>query len=66
MLLYLVLVSAYLFLVFRLLEQPLSEMFAENTILYALVALVLVVSQGVLLGVITAFFVRRLGLEELE
>ena len=63
---YAVLVVGYFFLVLRLLADPLFELFNNNSIVYAIAALVLIVAQGVLLEVITSFIMGLLGLDQLE
>ena len=63
---YAVLVVGYFFLVLRLIGEPLVKLFNSNLTLYAIVALVLIVAQGVLLEAITSFLIDRLGLENPE
>lgn len=63
---YAVLVVFYFLLVLRLLAEPLAELFNSNLALYAVVALVLIVAQGVLLEVVTSFIIGQLGLDKLE
>ena len=65
-LVYAVLVVGYFFLVLRYLADPLKQLFDENLILYAFVALGLIVVQGAALEIITSFLLNRLGLERLE
>jgi hypothetical protein len=65
-LIYAVLVVAYFFLVLRFLADPLEELFQNNLVVYAFVALGLIVAQGVVLEFITSFLINRLGLERLE
>lgn len=65
-LLYAALVVVYFFLVLRFLGDPLEELFSTNLILYAFVALGLILAQGVVLEFITSFLITRLGLERLE
>ncbi len=60
------LVVGYFYLVLRLLGEPLKRMFDENMLLYAVVALVLIVAQSVLLEAVTSFLVSRLKLERFE
>ena len=66
LLLYAFLVVIYFVIVLRWLGEPLMEMFHENLHLYAAVALVLIIIQGVALDAVTSFLVERLGLERLE
>jgi hypothetical protein len=66
MLVYGVLVTVYFILVLRTLGGWLTELYYNNLPLYAVVALVLIVTQGVMLEWLTSFLVERLGLERLE
>lgn len=66
LIIYAALVVAYFYLALRLLGNPLKRLFTDNLILYAAVALILIVAQGVLLEAITSFIIRQLGLEQLE
>ena len=63
---YAVLVIVYFFLVLRLLGDPLEKLFSTNLMLYAFVALGLIVVQGAVLEVVTSFLLSLLGLERLE
>jgi hypothetical protein len=63
---YTLLVVVYFFLVLRLLGKPLETLFEENIVLYAFVALFLIVAQGVLLDWVTSFLINLLGLDRLE
>ena len=65
-LIYGVLVLGYFFLVLRYLGQPLEELYTSNLVVYAFVALALIVIQGVVLEFVTSFLINRLGLERLE
>jgi hypothetical protein len=66
MVIYAVLVAGYFFLALRLLGNPLKQLFTDNLVLYAFVALLLIVAQGLLLEVITSAIIRWLKLERLE
>ena len=66
LLVYAVLVVAYFFLVLRFLAEPLMGLYTNNLILYAFVALGLIVAQAVLLEAVTSFVMGLLGLDELE
>jgi len=66
LLVYAILVVGYFFLVLRFLADPLKKLFTENLILYAFVALGLVVAQSVLLEAVTSFIMRQAGLDQLE
>jgi hypothetical protein len=63
---YAALVVGYFFLVLQFLGQPLARLFSANLVLYAIVALVLIVAQGVLLEAVTSFIMGLLGLDQLE
>jgi hypothetical protein len=63
---YSVLIIIYFVLVLRLLAEPLARLYGSNLALYAAVALVLIVAQGVLLAWVTSFIVDQLGLERQE
>ena len=65
-LVYAALVTGYFFLVLRFLAEPLKRLFTGNLVLYAFVALGLIVIQGAVLEVVTSFLISRLGLERLE
>lgn len=65
-LVYAVLVLAYFLLVLRFLGQPLARLFSSNLLLYAILALVLIVVQGVVLEAVTSFIMSLLGLDKLE
>ncbi|MDX1614842.1 MAG: hypothetical protein R3300_11070 [Candidatus Promineifilaceae bacterium] len=60
------LVVAYFLLVLRALGDWLTMLYRSDLALYAIVALVLIVVQGVFLEAVTAFLIERLGLERLE
>jgi hypothetical protein len=61
-----VLVTIYFSLVLRLLNRPLTQLFANNLIAYGLIGLALTVVQAVLLDFVTSFLLDRLRLERLE
>jgi hypothetical protein len=63
---YSVLVIAYFFVVLRLLGQPLESLYSSNLVLYAFLALALVVVQAVVLEAVTSFIMGLLGLDQLE
>ena len=65
-LLYGVLVLGYFFLVLRFLGEPLYDLYVNNLVLYAFVALALIVVQGAALEAVTSFLIGRLGLDRLE
>jgi hypothetical protein len=60
------LVLGYFFLVLRFLGEPLYDLYSNNLVLYAFVALALIVVQGAALEVVTSFLIGRLGLDRLE
>ena len=63
---YSVLIVVYFLVVLRWLAEPLARLFDSNLTLYALVALVLIVAQGVLLAWVTSFIIEQSGLDRLE
>ena len=65
-LIYSALVVVYFFLVLQFLAEPLGALFVSNLILYAFVALALIVVQGAVLEFFTSLLISRLGLESLE
>ena len=64
--LYGVLVIAYFFLILQSIGVWLTELYYTNLNLYAVVALALIVVQGLFLEMVTSFLIERLGLERLE
>lgn len=62
MLIYAVLVTIYLYLVWRYLEAWLLQLFQENLPLYAVVCLAFIVVQAVVLDTVTTMIMDRLGL----
>ena len=64
--LYAILVAIYFLVVLRTIGDWLTELYYENLTLYALVALALIVTQAVVLEMVTTFLIERLGLERLE
>jgi len=61
MVIYAVLVTTYLYLVIRYLGDWLVELYHENLLLYAVIALVFIVVQAVFLDSATTFLMKRLG-----
>ena len=66
MILYGVLVVAYFLAVLRFLGEPLMELYESSLPLYAVVALILIVAQGVVLEWVTSFLVNLMGVERIE
>ena len=66
LLIYGALVVGYFFLVLRLLGGFLTDTYQDNLLLYAILALVLIVAQGVLLESVTTFLLDQIKLERLE
>lgn len=60
------LVLGYSLFVLRWLGEPLDRLFHNDLIVYALIALGLIVAQGALLDVLTTFLLHRLPLERVE
>jgi hypothetical protein len=65
-LVYAFLVVGYFYLVLRLLESFLAELFQNNLAVYAFLGLGLIVAQGILLEIVTSFILDRLKLERME
>ncbi|MBN1954172.1 MAG: hypothetical protein JW900_03880 [Anaerolineae bacterium] len=61
-----VLVAAYAYGALQLLGRPLQQLFDHQLAAYAVVGLLLIVSQAVLLDIITTFLLDRLKLGRLE
>jgi hypothetical protein len=61
---YALLLVVYFLLVLRFLGEPLDALFRDNLLLYGIVALTLIVAQGVLLDFVTSFLVQRLLRDE--
>ena len=53
-----VLVAAYLLLVLRTLDRPLAVLFRSHRVVYAFAALLLILCQGIALDLLTSFLVR--------
>ncbi|MFN2241272.1 MAG: hypothetical protein ACK2U2_03225 [Anaerolineae bacterium] len=63
---YAVLVIGYFLVVLRLLGEPLNVLYNNNLVLYAFLALVLIVIQAVVLEAVTSFIMHLLGLDKLD
>jgi hypothetical protein len=63
---YSMLVVAYVYLALRLLADPLEALFRSNLVVYAFLGLILILAQAVLLEAVTSFIVNRLKLERYE
>lgn len=61
-----VLVVVYFLLVLQWLGEWLMSLYEDDLRVYAVVALILIVVQGVLFEKVTTFLIERLGLERLE
>ncbi|HLF89388.1 MAG TPA: hypothetical protein VI451_10605 [Anaerolineales bacterium] len=61
-----VLVVGYFLVVLRLLTGTLTTLFIEKPVFYAVIALLLIVLQGVLLDWVTSFLLDQIKLERLE
>jgi hypothetical protein len=60
------LVVGYFLIALRYLNDFLTNLFQSNLVVYALLALFLIVAQGVLLDGLTSFLLNRIKLESLE
>lgn len=63
---YSVLVLIYSVVALRWLSEPLSRLFHSNLLAYAVLSLGLIVAQGALLDIVTAFLLDQLALDRLE
>jgi hypothetical protein len=61
---YALLLVVYFLLVLQFLGGPLDALFQRSLLLYGIVALSLIVAQGVLLDFVTSFLVQRLLRDE--
>ena len=61
-----ILVVAYFLAALRLLSEPLTRLFHNNLVVYAFVALGLIVAQGAFLDAVTSFLLNWLRLDRLE
>jgi len=66
LLVYALLVVAYFMVVLRLLGDPLDRLYSSNLVLYAFLALALIVVQAVVLEMVTSFIMGLLGLDQVE
>jgi hypothetical protein len=66
LIMYSALVLLYSVVVLRWLGEPLRGLFHNNLLVYALLSLGLIVAQGALLDVVTAFLLNQLPIERLE
>ena len=66
LILYGILVVMYFLISMRYLNDFLSSMFHNNLVLYAFLALILIVAQGVLLDSLTSFLLNQLKLDQLK
>lgn len=64
--LYSALLAAYLFTVLRLLDDILARLFINNLVAYAFIGLGLILTQGVVLDLLTSFIINQLQLERPE
>lgn len=56
------LVTVYFFIFMRFAKEPLVRLYHEMPVLYAIVAGLVIVGQGVLLGALTSWLLRKIGL----
>lgn len=61
-----VLLVIYFFAVLQFLGSLLDNLYLNNTTLYAIIGLVLIVSQAVVLEAVTSYLIRLLRLDRLE
>ena len=60
------LVVGYFLLALRYLNTYLTNVFKSNLLVYAVLALALIIAQGVLLDSLTSFLLSKIKLEQLE
>jgi hypothetical protein len=56
----------YFFAVLQFLDEILFDLYINNTTLYALIGLALIVTQAVVLEAVTSYLIRLLRLDRLE
>lgn len=61
-----IMLAIYWWLVFRLLENFLAELFLNHLVLYSVAALGLLIFQGIVLDIMTTFLIRLLRLDKFE
>jgi hypothetical protein len=61
-----ILLIIYFFAVLQFLDGILNNLYLNNTTLYAIVGLALIVAQAVVLEAVTSYLIRLLHLERLE
>lgn len=61
LILYVILITGYIF-VLQLSGEPLLKLYNTRTVVYAFVALFLIVTQGIVLEFITTFLAEQLGI----
>jgi len=66
MIVYAVLVTVYFFVILNFLSHYINDLFFDNLAVYAVLALVLIVVQGVFLDLVTSFLLNQIKLERLE
>jgi uncharacterized protein involved in cysteine biosynthesis len=66
LILYGVLLIGYFLVVLRYLSDKLVSLYHENTILFAILGLVLIVAQGVVLEAVTSYLIRVLRLDRFK
>ncbi|MEN8172303.1 MAG: hypothetical protein ABFS03_05425 [Chloroflexota bacterium] len=64
--LYGILVVGYFLICLRYINDYLTNMFHNNLVLYAFVALILIVAQGILLEWVTSFLLDQFKLDRLD
>ena len=61
-----ILLVIYFFAVLRFLGDPINNLYANNTVIYAIVGLGLIVLQAVALEAVTSYLIRLLQLDRFE
>lgn len=56
------LVMVYFILIVRFAKEPLVKLYHQSPVLYAIIATLVIIAQGVLLEAVTSWLLRKIGL----
>lgn len=56
------LVTVYFILIVQFAKKPLVDLYHQSPVLYAIIATVVIIAQGVLLEAVTSWLLRKIGL----
>jgi hypothetical protein len=56
------LVTVYFILIVQFAKEPLVDLYHQSPVLYAIIATVVIIAQGVLLEAMTSWLLRKIGL----